>query len=103
MKVKPGYHHRVEYFIRFAPGSDERGPGAAVTVELCGHWDHDGSCRWAHLSTITPQKDGAHLLVVEFDASEAEVARVNSKIEAALARGQLKGPDGHHSVWQVEG
>ena len=26
------------------PDADIRAPGAAVTVELCGHWDHEPPC-----------------------------------------------------------
>ena len=25
-------------------GGDDRAPGGAITVELCGHWDHEPPC-----------------------------------------------------------
>ena len=28
--------------------ADKRSPGAAVPL-LCGHWEHDGSCRWLNI------------------------------------------------------
>ena len=34
--------------LELADGADDRAPGAAVTVSLCGHWDHEGDCRWRH-------------------------------------------------------
>ncbi len=33
-------------------GCDPAAVGAAVTVELCGHWEHEGACRWPHNSAI---------------------------------------------------
>ena len=88
--------------MRLASGSDDRAPGGAVTVALCGHWDHDGTCRWPHLSTIAPDGHGLHRLLVEFEAPEIEVDTVKDKIEAALEIGQLTGPDGRVSVWTIE-
>ena len=55
MKQKP---HRLEFCIRLEPGADKRAPGGAVTVALCGHWDHEGPCRWPHRSNIHPEKEG---------------------------------------------
>ena len=96
------FSHRYEYGIRLDSGSDERAPGGAVTVALCGHWDHDGPCRWPHLSSITSNVDGYHRLVVEFDAEEDEIEMVKTKIEAAVIHGELTGPDGVVSTWNVE-
>ena len=96
------FQHRREYRIRLEPGSDERAPGGAVTVGLCGHWDHDGPCRWPHFSSITADDDGSHRLVVEFDAPEHETEMVNAKIDASLMRGRLTGPDGVISQWVIE-
>ena len=33
--------------LALAPGADERAPGAAITVALCGHWDHEHAQRLA--------------------------------------------------------
>ena len=77
------FAHRCEYRILLEPGSDERAPGGAVTVALCGHWDHDGPCRWPHFSTITADIGGHHRLVVEFDAQEDEI-----KVETSKAKGK---------------
>jgi len=56
--TKQRYSNRVEYLIRLTPGTDERAPGAAVSVGLCGHWDHAGPCPWPHYSTIHPPARG---------------------------------------------
>ena len=96
------FAHRCTYRIRLHSDADERAPGGAVTLALCGHWDHDGTCRWPHLSTIAPQGDGCHRLVVTFDADETEFKMVKEKIDAALTRGRLTGPDDRVSIWTLE-
>jgi hypothetical protein len=32
--------------------ADPAAPGAAVTVALCGDWEHTGPCRWPHNNAI---------------------------------------------------
>ena len=100
--TQPSLSHRLEYRIRLQPGSDQRAPGGAVTVALCGHWDHEGPCRWPHLSTMTEDQDGDHRLVVVFDAHVEELERVRTLIRAAVMHGQLTGPDGVLSLWEAE-
>ncbi|MDG2333828.1 MAG: hypothetical protein P8Q97_06330 [Myxococcota bacterium] len=73
-----------------------------MTMELCGHWDHSGPCRWPHYSTIHPQSEKLQLLMVEFDAPDAELEIVKSRIRAALDQGELTGPDGRHSTWSID-
>ena len=35
------------------PGGDSRAPGGAITVALCGHWDHEPPCP---LAPTTPMQ-----------------------------------------------
>jgi hypothetical protein len=51
-----------------------------VTVELCGHWKHDGPCRWPHNNAIA---DGRFRTL--FVADPAEADDVAGRIEHALA------------------
>jgi hypothetical protein len=69
--------------IRLASEVDPAGVGAAVTTGLCGHWEHDGACRWPHHNAIAPTGDGFALRVV-FVASDEDVAEVEARIDAAL-------------------
>lgn len=69
----------VEAEILVEPGGDRGAPGAAVTKELCGHWDHDGSCRWPHVSEL----DGTRFRT-EFRAPAVDLDDVQRRIEAAL-------------------
>jgi len=42
----------LEARLELDDGLDPAAVGAAVTVELCGHWEHAGPCRWPHNSEI---------------------------------------------------
>ena len=59
--------------------TDPAAIGAAVTTALCGHWEHDGPCRWPHNSAV----DGATFRTV-FVAPADEAGEVRRRIEAAL-------------------
>ena len=95
------FEHRYECIIELAADADERAPGGAVTVALCGHWDHEGPCRWPHYSTLEPRADGLSKLVVDFNAVPQDVERVRAKIKAGVETGQLVGPDGRLSKWRI--
>lgn len=69
--------------LRLDPGTDPRAVGAAVTTALCGHWEHDGPCRWPHHNGIARTDDGFALRVV-FVAPADDVVEVESRIDAAL-------------------
>jgi hypothetical protein len=88
-----------EGYLELADGADDRAPGAAVTVSLCGHWDHEGDCRWRHYTSI--ERNGSTLTVRTVFASDSdEEAEVRARIIAALDAGTLVGPDGV-SHWAV--
>ena len=95
------YVHRCAFKLSLSGARDSRAPGGAVTVALCGHWDHEGECRWPHLSTIEESNDGLHHLTVQFNALDEELDEVESKIQAALASGHLVGPDGRETTWKI--
>jgi hypothetical protein len=40
------------------PDADMRAPGAAVTVALCGHWDHEPPCPLAPHHVRVDEDDG---------------------------------------------
>ena len=100
--TKASYLYQRRFRLSLCRDGDSRAPGGAVTVALCGHWDHEGACRWPHLSTITEVDDGCHELIVQFDASLEEVDVVEKKVREALERGCLVGPDGRETTWSLE-
>lgn len=75
----------VEAELALGDGFDPAAVGAAVTVELCGHWEHEGACRWPHNSAIDAQRDPARFRTL-FVADESESAVVRERVEATLRR-----------------
>jgi hypothetical protein len=72
--------------LDLAPDADSRAPGGAVTVALCGHWDHEGPCRWPHHSAIDADTEPVRLRTV-FACGADEVDAVHAAIDAALRGG----------------
>ena len=99
--AEQSYEYRVVSHIEFEPGADLRAPGGAVTVELCGHWDHPGPCRWPHYTSVESNGADQHRVRVEFDAPADELEEVRERIIRALKSGEQAGPDGHISRWTV--
>lgn len=99
--VRSAYLHLAT--ISMEPGSDLAAPGAAVTLALCGSWDHPPPCPLAAHHT-RPERDGdAVSLRIIFATEPANEARVRSRIESALRQGSLAGPDGRTSRWHFLG
>jgi len=73
----------VEADLVLSDGLDPAAVGAAVTVELCGHWEHDGPCRWPHNSATDAARAPARLRTV-FAADDDEAPEVRRRIEHAL-------------------
>ena len=74
--------HEAE--LRLDEGADERAPGAAVTVALCGHWEHEGPCRWPHNNALTAEPTPARFRTV-FVADAADESEIRTRIVEALA------------------
>ena len=76
----------IEAELALDEGTDPAAAGAAVTAELCGHWEHEGPCRWPHNNEILDDHEAARFrtLVVAADDDQAEI---ESRIESALRGG----------------
>jgi hypothetical protein len=81
--------------------ADSRAPGGAVTVGLCGHWEHPPPCPFAphHTTTSWVGSDLHVRIVFAVDPEREEEAR--TRIDEALRSGRLEGPDGQETRWQV--
>ena len=88
MEFRFTYHALVELIE-----GDTRAIGAAVTVALCGHWDHPGPCRWPHLTTVGASGPGL-AVTVAYSCPDEERAEVESLITGAIRAGVLAGPEG---------
>lgn len=66
---------------------DDSAPGAAVTVALCGHWEHEVPCRWPHHTSSYRQGDKRIVRTVAV-IPEEEVDEVTGRIRRALTGGR---------------
>jgi hypothetical protein len=73
----------LEAEIELRDGCDPRAVGAAVTVELCGHWEHEGACRWPHNSDIDVDRSPAVFRTL-YVADEDEQPDIYDRIEHSL-------------------
>ena len=82
-------------------GGDVRAPGAAITVALCGHWEHEPPCPLAPHHTGAERSGGQVRLRVLFAAEPEAEAGVRRRIVAALSGASLTGPDGATTHWRL--
>ena len=75
----------VDATLALNAGTDPRAPGGEITVELCGHWEHDGTCRWPHNTRIDSAVRPAVLRTVVV-VRAGERTEIADRIEAALRR-----------------
>jgi hypothetical protein len=79
----------LEAKLTLAAGVDPAAVGAAVTTELCGHWEHEGGCRWPHNNKISADDaSGRASFRTLFLAPAHEEADVRARIENALREGR---------------
>jgi hypothetical protein len=86
-----------------ADDADLSGPGGAVTLALCGSFDHPPPCPLAPHATRSDRRDVAVAVRVLFAAEPADEAVVRERIDAALAAGFCDGPDGTRTSWTFTG
>ena len=97
--MRQAYAH--EAVLVLAPGSDERAPGGAITVALCGSLDHSPPCPLAaHHTAVERRGDEVHLRIL-FATPPDRCGTVREKIDAALGAGTFAGPDGRTSTWET--
>jgi hypothetical protein len=83
------------------PLADERAPGAVATVALCGHWEHDPLWPLTPHHSCADRVDG-EVRVRTLFAPESELeGTARPGIHRPLASGQLFGPDGQTTRWQL--
>jgi hypothetical protein len=97
-RPRAGVHRAV---LALSPGADRRAPGGAVTLELCGSWEHPPPCPLAPHHTSVDGADDALAVRVLFAAAPDDEPEVRRRIEAALAAGEATGPDGGVSRWRL--
>jgi len=96
--MKQAFVHSAELVLD--TDADPAAPGGAVTIALCGSWDHEGACKWPHHTQVEPLEGRSRVRVV-FVAESSDEADIRSQIDGALAGGSCTGPDGRKSQWSV--
>jgi len=86
--------------VDIAQGGDHEAPGGRVTVELCGHWEHDGACRWPHHTAVEVLAPDQFAVRTVFAATAEDEPSVRAQIVAALMAGRGDGPSGE-TRWVV--
>ncbi len=81
-------------------GGDPAAVGAAVTVALCGHREHEPPCPLAPHNTSARPEDGALAVRVLFACEPADEPRARELIESALHRGRAESRTGEPIIWQ---
>jgi hypothetical protein len=76
------------------------GPGAAVTVALCGHRDHKPPCPLAPHRVDASRAGGEVRVRVLFATEPDNEPEVRRRIEQTLS-GQVPLPDGIAARWQL--
>lgn len=80
---------------------DLQAPGGAITVALCGSWEHPPPCPLAPHHTSAERDGDLVRLRVLFAAAPADEGEVRRRIAGALAAGQVATPDGDLARWSV--
>ena len=83
-----------EAVVALIGASTSAAPGGAVTVALCGHWEHDGPCLWPHHTSVVARDDTSVTVRVEFSCAEDDEHHVRRLIRRALQSGAVVGPHG---------
>ena len=82
-------------------GGDERAPGGAITVALCGSWSHEPPCPLAPHHTRVHRVGRELNLRLLFAAEPADVARVRALVDDVLSRGWGDSPEGSRTTWEL--
>ena len=86
--------------VRMGPTDDPDAIGAAVTVALCGHWEHDPPCPLAPHATRA-ERNGGQVQVRTLFATGANLEmEVRRRIDHALTSGSQQAPIGETSNWE---
>jgi hypothetical protein len=90
-----------EALIELDAGGDQRAPGGAITVALCGSWEHPPPCPVAPHAT-TAEREGHHVrLRILFAADPGDERWVRRVLDDVLARGWGIDPEGARTTWRL--
>jgi hypothetical protein len=97
--MRQAYAH--EAVLVMGDGGDDRAPGGAITVALCGALEHEPPCPVAaHHTAVRHDGDKLRLRIL-FATAPHRVDEVRERIDDALGTGAFTGPDGRTVRWQL--
>lgn len=70
--------------LKVPRGTDARSIGAAVTVELCGHWEHKPPCTWPHHTEIISDNPTEVTVRILYCARPDEQQTIRQRIKDSL-------------------
>jgi len=97
--MKQSFVH--EAVLELDGDSDPDAPGAAITVRLCGSYDHAGPCPLAPHNIRQTGAAPALGLRIVFATDPGQEHTVRRLIRDALQSGHMIGPDGRTSSWRL--
>jgi hypothetical protein len=89
-----------EAAVSMAPDADPASVGAAVTVALCGHWEHEPPCPLAPHHTRAVRRGEVVGVRILFACEPEQEGRVRELVESALASGRA--PAGGEGTWRLQ-
>jgi hypothetical protein len=81
--------------------ADLAAPGGAITLALCGSWEHPPPCPLAPHNTAADRDGDMVQLRVLFAAEPGDEPEVRRRIAEALAAGQVTTPGGDIARWRI--
>lgn len=83
--ARVAFVHEAE--LQLHADTDPAAVGAAVTTALCGHWEHEGPCRWPHNNQIELADAVAHFRTL-FVAPAIDENGIRERLEQCLRAGE---------------
>jgi hypothetical protein len=90
----------IEALVTAEQDTDLRALGGAVTLALCGAFEHPGPCPLAPHRTTTERQDQEVAVRVVAACERDRRTEVVQRIEDALASGSVLDPDGVPQRWR---
>lgn len=87
--------------VELDPDGDDRAPGSAITLALCGSWAHDPPCPLAPHHTRADRTGAELALRVLFAANPADEPSVRRLIDWALETGWGDDPGSGRTTWRL--
>jgi hypothetical protein len=97
--MRRSYAH--DAMVSMSLDADAGAPGAAVTVALCGHWEHEPPCPLAPHHTRADRVNDRVRLRILFATEPGLEVTVRERIDAALAAGRGVDPAGAATSWRL--